>query len=123
MHNQMKKIITKEDRFTIRKNPQIQENLRWPMISTKCQSFMLTFVFSVHFSTDLLISCDCFRSTGNSAAHRQKHAVLKQSHDIKNKTSGKCMKSSSIMTKDNGIHNALALMREIKAEYRGESSD
>ena len=30
----------------------------------------------------LFVSCDCFRSTGNSAAHRQKHAVLKQSYDI-----------------------------------------
>ena len=27
------------------------------------------------------ISCDCFRMTGNSAAHRQKHAFLKQSPD------------------------------------------
>ena len=29
------------------------------------------------------ISCDCFRKTGNSAAHRQKHAILKQSPDTR----------------------------------------
>ena len=34
------------------------------------------------------ISFDCFRRTGNSAAHRQKHAILKQSHDnfVRNKS-------------------------------------
>ena len=29
--------------------------------------------------TNLFISCDCFRMTGNSAAHREKYAILKQS--------------------------------------------
>ena len=28
------------------------------------------------------VSGACLRRTGNSAAHRQKHAILKQAHDI-----------------------------------------
>ena len=45
----------------------------------KSQAFAPAALTPIQFV--FIISCDCFRMTGNSAAHRQKHAILKQSPD------------------------------------------